>query len=126
MIPAILWNFAYEVDGRLMWCCGSGSQNVHPVPVPVAGNLTEPFFLVSTKENDKITLRAVPTNYNQFVSPIVCKIEEKFLEDCRSGEKPGLMIITHVNETGSFEQEIRSALENYDDLMDYAMRHHGA
>jgi len=99
-----------------MWCCGSGSQNVHQVPFPVSGNLTEPFFLVSTREEGKVTLHAVPTDYLYFTISVVCVVEDKFFEDCRSGRKPGLYKLTHWNETGSFTQETKDYDEFWNEM----------
>jgi len=108
-----------------MWCCGSGSQNVHPVPFPVSGNLTQPFFLVSTREEGKVTLHAVPTDYNFFTIPVVCAVEDKFLDDCLSGRKPGLYKITHWNETGSFTQNVKEYDDYFEEMIEYSMAEMG-
>jgi len=100
-----------------MWCCGSGSQKVHPVPVPVTGNFTEPFFLVSTRDkNGTVTLRAVPTTITHITIPIVCMVDEAFFKDCYSGVKPGLQKVAHMNETGSFDQKIKDDDEYFDEM----------
>jgi len=108
-----------------MWCCGSGSQNVHPVPFQVSGNLTQPFFLVSTREEGKVTLHAVPTDYLYFTIPVVCVVEDKFFEDCRSGRKPGLYKIIHWNETGPFTQKVKEYDEDAEELTAIALAEMG-
>jgi len=86
---AILWDMAFGTKTNLTWCCENSPQGSRPVPVPVEGNFTEPFVLISVKEGGKISLRAISAIDDFYAFPLICGFDEQFLHECRSGKKPG-------------------------------------
>jgi len=99
---AILWDMAFGTKNNLTWCCGNSTQGPQPVPVPVEGNFTEPFVLISVKEGGKISLRAISAIDDLYAFPLICVFDETFLDDCRSGKKTGLKSLFFWNATGEF------------------------
>jgi hypothetical protein len=89
----VQWDFAYGTRKNLTWCASNCPLGPQKVPVPVVGELKEPYALMSVKSRDSITLRAVPyTNY-VYHTPIVCRFNEQVLKDCNVKSK-----ISELNE----------------------------
>jgi len=100
---------AFGTKNNLTWCCENSPQGPRPVPVPVEGNLTEPFVLASVKEGGKISLRAISAADNFYVFPLFCVFDEKFLDDCRSKKKRNFVMVFYFNSTGKFDVTAESA-----------------
>jgi len=73
----IFWSEGYNVNGSVYWCCGFCPDNENSeilVPVPVEGDTTDPFLLVSLPGN-KPNLHAVPLNTNLSTKALFCRFQ---------------------------------------------------
>jgi len=102
---ALVWDVAYKNNSGFTWCSSNHPLGAQPVPVPILGNLTEPFLLVSTMDKDgKISLKALPPNSNdQYRFLIWCRLDEQYFQDCRKGVKKGLDKLFYWTEAGVTE-----------------------
>jgi hypothetical protein len=91
----VQWDVAFGSRNNLTWCASNCPLGPQKVPVPVVGDLKEPYALISVKSGDSITLRAVPyTNYI-YHTPLVCQYDEQVLDDCN-----GTSDIAQLNKLG--------------------------
>jgi hypothetical protein len=93
----VQWDFAFGGKHNLTWCAGNCALGPQLVPVPVEGDLEEPFALVSVKAGDSITLRAVNFFRHVYYTSQVCRYDDQILRDCRSETK-----VTYFNASGEF------------------------
>jgi len=97
-----VWDVAYKNNSGFTWCSSNHPLGAQPVPVPIVGNLTEPFLLVSTMDKDgKISLRSLPLNNNaRYRFLMWCRIDEQFFQDCRKEVKKGMLELVYWTEAG--------------------------
>jgi len=73
----IFWSEGNSVNGSVYWCCRFCPENENReilVPVPIEGDTTYPFLLVSLPGN-KPNLHAVPLNTNLSTNTIFCRYQ---------------------------------------------------
>jgi len=115
----IAWDVAYKDKSGFTWCSANHPLGAQPVPVPIAGNLTEPFLLFSTMDKDgKISLRALPPGNRDYRMLIWCRLDERYVQDCRTGVKKGLDQLTFWTEAGANMTVDYYFLENNPDHLD--------
>jgi len=108
----ILWEIPFWRSGSLTWCCGNSSRGPQPVPVPVSGQFSEPFVLISLRTGDKISLRAVSAENSDYSIPVNCILDKIYVEQCRASNST---IFLYRNETGIFDTG-NQLTETYDEL----------